>query len=78
MAYMFMTIASVLSMISFVYLFIFVNKDGKGKRAAVKRFLYDGIPNAFKSCLRMTCGERAVWALERFTKYLCFEANPLI
>ena len=66
MSAIFLTVASLLSMIAFVYLFIFVDKAGKGKRAAAKRLIYDGIPNAFKSVLRKICGDRAVWALERF------------
>ena len=75
---LFFWFATMLTVVSFVYLFIFVDSKGKGKRAMIKQFLYEGIPNAFKSLLRKICGDTAVWAIERLQRWICFEANPII
>ena len=70
--------ATILTAISFIYLFVFVDSKGKGKMAVIKRFIYETIPNAFKTALRKILGENAVWAIERLQSWICFEANPLI
>ena len=75
---LFIWVASMLTMIAFVYCFVFVDAKGTGIQAKIKRFLYEKVPDTFKACLRKICGERAVWAIERFQRWLCFEANPLI
>ena len=74
----FSVIAPGLCMVGFLYCFIFVDAKGKGPQAKVKRFLYEGIPGAIKGGLRKCCGDKAVWALERITSYVCYEANPAI
>ena len=63
---LFIWVASILSIISFVYLFVFVDSKGTGIQAKIKRFLYEDAPGAFKNGLKKLCGERAVWAIERF------------
>ena len=70
--------AGFLSTVAFFYCFVFVDRNGKGIQAKIKRFLYEGLPNAIKAGLRATLGERAVWCVERSQSWLCFEANPLI
>ena len=62
---LFVLFASVLSLISFVYCFVFVDAKGTGIQAKIKRFLYQDTPRAFKNGLRKLFGERAVWAVER-------------
>ena len=62
---LFLWVASTLTMISFVYCFVFVDAKGTGIQAKIKRFLYQDTPRAFKSGLRKICGDRAVWAIER-------------
>ena len=68
----------VLSIISFLYCFVFVDRNGKGVQAKMKRFLYETIPGSIKTCLRATLGERVVWWVERSVSYVCYEANPMI
>lgn len=75
---MFFAVALFLGTIAFLYLFVFVDKKGKGVAAKIKVFLYDTIPAGVKAFLRKTCGEKAVWALDRMVAYTCYEANPAI
>ena len=62
---LFFWVAATLSIISFVYCFVFVDAKGTGIQAKIKRFLYEDAPRAFKNGLKRLCGERAVWAIER-------------
>ena len=71
-------IAPWLFMIAFFYCFVFIDVEGKGKRSQAKRFFYRTIPNGIKDGLRKCCGDKPVWAIERTTSYVCFEANPAI
>ncbi len=76
---MFLHIAVLLLVVSFVYCFVFVDGKGKGFAAMGKRLIYEKIPNAIKSTIRMIpCGDNIVWFLERSQSYICFEANPMI
>ena len=75
---LFLWVASTLTLVSFLYCFVFVDSKGTGIQAKIKRVLYEDVPRAFKSGLRSLCGERAVWAVERLQSWICFEANPLI
>ena len=56
----FFWVATSLTLISFVYCFVFVDSKGKGKIAVVKRFIYESIPNAILSAIRKLLGEKAV------------------
>ena len=68
----------VLTTIAFLYCFVFVDRDGKGVQAKMKRLLYETIPSSIKGCLRATFGNKAVWCVERSVSYVCYEANPMI
>ena len=52
-----------LVMISFLYLFIFVDVKGQGMAASVKRFFYVSVPGVFGSCLYSIGCEPVVLAL---------------
>ena len=75
---MFHFIASTLTGISFIYCFIFVDKEGKGKRAAVKRFIWDGIPGFLKGCIKKCVGERGVKAWDNTINYMFYSRNPSV
>lgn len=74
----FAIVAVVLSTIAFFYCFVFVDRDGTGIQAKMKRFLYEELPDSMKRGVKACLGERAVWAIERAQRWLCYEANPLI
>ena len=74
----FWVVAAILTTIAFFYCFVFVDRDGKGIVAQMKRFLYEDLPGGIKLVLKKCLGERAVWFLERSQRWLCHEANPLI
>ena len=62
---LFFWVATTLTLVSFIYCFVFVDAKGTGVQAKIKRFLYEDVPRAFKSGLRGLFGEKAVWAVER-------------
>jgi len=72
-------VAGGLTLLSFVYCFVFVDAKGKGIPAMGKRLIYQRIPAAFKAAIRMLpCGDNMIWFVERTQSYVCFEANPAI
>ena len=75
---LFIIVVSLLSTMSFIYCFVFVDIKGKGKRAMIKRFLYQTLPDFCKSFVRKICGDKGISAIERIQSWMCFEANPLI
>ena len=68
----------ILLSVSFLYLFVCVDERQNGCLAKTKIFFWKTIPDAMKAVGRKICGERFVWAIERFSRYVCYEPNPLV
>ena len=78
MALVFHIVAIMLTMSSFVYCFLFVDVEGKGKRSAVKRFIYRTCPEACLSVLVKLGCEPVARGMRQWALYLCYSANPMI
>jgi len=68
----------IIFVVAFFYLFVCVDGNKKGPLSAMKRILFETLPNALVRFGRMTCGDRFVNAVEKVMHYICFEPNPLV
>ena len=68
----------ILLSVAFFYLFVCVDEKGAGCLAKAKIFFWRSFPTFLKAVGTRICGARFVRAIERLSRYVCYEPNPLV